>query len=218
MAMTTTSAATSATAPRLQVSGLYFAWPKRLMFDDWSCSLGPGITWLRGENGAGKTTLLKLLGGALDAKRGQIRLNGMDIREQPLAYREHSFWCSSESPDFSWLSVQEFLDLHLSLYPQTQSETVHAELEAFHMLPMLNHSINTLSLGQHKKLHLCLALALPVHLLLIDEPFNALDVDAIAHLRQRLSEPKRVQRQCIVMTSHVAPDVPLAQELNLELF
>ena len=220
MAITTESATSAATTltstvPQLQVANLSFAYPKRLMFDDWSCQLGPGITWLRGENGSGKTTLLKLLGGALDARGGQIRLNDWDIRQQPLAYREHSFWCSSESPDFSWLSVREFLDLHLSLYPQTQSAAVHAELEAFHMLPVLNNRINTLSLGQHKKLHLCLALALPVQLLLIDEPFNALDVDAIAHLRQRLSEPQRLQRQCIVMTSHVAPEVPLAQALML---
>ncbi len=218
MAMTTetaTSATLTSTVPQLQVANLSFAYPKRLMFDDWSCKLGPGITWLRGENGSGKTTLLKLLGGALDARGGHIRLNDWDILQQPLAYRAHSFWCSSESPDFSWLSVREFLDLHLSLYPQTQSEAVHAELAALHMLPVLNNSINTLSLGQHKKLHLCLALALPLQLLLIDEPFNALDVAAIAHLRQRLSEPERLQRQCIVMTSHVAPEVPLAQELML---
>lgn len=225
----TTSAATKGTTPnatsdtssgttpglQLRVSNLLFAYPKRLMFDDWCCTLGPGIHWLRGHNGTGKTTLLKLLGGALDFTRGQICLNEWDSRQHPLAYREHSFWCSSESPDFSWLSVQEFLDLHLSLYPQTASAAVHAELEAFHMLPMLGSSINTLSLGQHKKLHLTLALALPVQLLLIDEPFNALDMDAIAHLRQRLNEPERLQRQCIVLTSHVAPEVPLATELML---
>lgn len=205
-----------AAQPQLKVSQLAFGYPKRWMFDDWHCSLGPGITWLRGQNGSGKTTLLKLLGGALDAKRGSIQLNGLDIKQDALAYRKRSFWCSSEVPDFSWLSVQEFLDLHLALYPRSQSALVQAELEALKMLPTLNSSINTLSLGQHKKLHLMLALALPVDLLLIDEPFNALDVEAAQYLRQRLSDPARLARQCIVLTSHIAPELPLAAQLQLD--
>jgi ABC-2 type transport system ATP-binding protein len=183
------------------------------MFWKYSFTVGAGITWLRGRNGAGKTTLLKLLGGALDAQKGHIFLNQCEIRQHPLGYRLQSFWCSSETPEFSWLTLQEFLDLHVSLYPATDETALNAQLQAFGLLPMLDSTINTLSLGQHKKMHLSLALALPVVLLLIDEPFNALDVEAVAYLREQLHDPARRARQCIVMTSHVPPDVPLVGEM-----
>ena len=62
---------------------------------------------------------------------------------------------------------------------------------------------------------MALALALPVRLLLIDEPFNGLDASAMAYLRQRLSDPSRLARQCIVLTSHLAPDVPLAATVEI---
>ena len=60
-----------------------------------------------------------------------------------------------------------------------------------------------------------LALALPVKLLLIDEPFNGLDADAMAYLRERLSDPARLARQCIVLTSHLEPQLPLAATVQL---
>lgn len=186
------------------------------MFWEWSCTLGGGITWLRGSNGAGKTTLLKLLAGALTAQSGEICLNRWEIRRHPVNYRQHSFLCSSEIPDFSWLNLQEFLDLHLSLYPQACATNLNVQLSAFKLLPLLRQSIDTLSLGQQKKMYLALALALPVSLLLIDEPFNALDADAVDYLRRQLSDPGRLARQCILLTSHIAPDIPLAGEIMIE--
>ena len=93
--------------------------------------------------------------------------------------------------------------------------SLNGELGAFAMTSSLQQSITALSLGQHKKLQLALALALPVRLLLIDEPFNGLDAAAMAHLRTRLAEPARLARQCIVLTSHLAPEVPLAATVEI---
>ena len=64
-------------------------------------------------------------------------------------------------------------------------------------------------------MQLSLALALPVRLLLIDEPFNGLDADAVAYLRQQLSAPERLARQCVLLTSHLDPALPLAQTIQL---
>ena len=83
------------------------------------------------------------------------------------------------------------------------------------MAGSMQQSITALSLGQHKKLQLVLALALPVTLLLIDEPFNGLDADAMAYLRERLSDAGRLARQCIVLTSHLEPQLPLAATVQL---
>lgn len=201
--------------PVLRIDQLTFEYASHPLFRRFDLHLGAGITWLRGENGAGKTTLLKLAGGALTPHGGSIALDGVDLHAQPLAYRLQCCYCGGDTPQLPWLTVREILDLHLSLYPHTDPALLNAELEAFHLLHTLDQPVTTLSLGQHKKMQLSLALALPVRLLLIDEPFNGLDADAMAYLRRQLSAPERLARQCILLTSHLDPALPLAGTVQL---
>ena len=202
--------------PVLKVDGLRFRFDARAVFADFSVALAPGITWLRGANGKGKTTLLKLLGGALAPDAGTIVLDGVDIARAPLDYRLASFFCGGETPDLPWLTVTEWLDLHLALYPATSQHALNAQLAAFAIMDVLPQAIATLSLGQHKKLHLALALALPVKLLLIDEPFNGLDAAGMAHLRAQLTERAAKGDACIVLTSHLDPQLPVTRTLDLD--
>jgi len=199
----------------LRIEQLNFEYASHPLFQQFNLTLPAGVTWLRGENGAGKTTLLKLAGGALTPHAGQIWLDQIEIHAQPLAYRLHCYYCGGDTPQLPWLTVRDMLDLHIGLYPGTDTGLLNAELAAFHLVPTLDQPVTTLSLGQHKKMQLALALSLPVRLLLIDEPFNGLDVDAVAYLRQQLSAPQRLARQVIVLTSHLAPELPLTQTVQL---
>jgi ABC-2 type transport system ATP-binding protein len=85
------------------------------------------------------------------------------------------------------------------------------ELREMRLMPVLEQSVSALSLGQHKKMQLALAFALPVPLLLIDEPFNGLDAAALEYVRARLAARKGV----VVLTSHLEPQVQVAQVLQL---
>jgi ABC-2 type transport system ATP-binding protein len=201
--------------PVLSMEKLSFEYASHPLFRQFDLRLGAGITWLRGENGAGKTTLLKLAGGALTPHAGTVMLDQLEIRAQPLAYRLRCYYCGGDTPQLPWLTLREMLDLHLSLYPNTDPTLLNAELRAFHLLHALDQPVTTLSLGQHKKMQLSLALALPVRLLLIDEPFNGLDADAMAYLRAQLAAPERLARQCILLTSHLDPALPLAGTVQL---
>lgn len=201
--------------PVLQVESLGFRFDTRLVFNDFSVALEPGITWLRGPNGKGKTTLLRLIGGALIPHSGSIRLAGIDSAAAPLAYRLECFFCGGDLPELPWLTVQEFLDIHLALYPGADPVLVNAQLAAFGIREVLPQLLSTLSLGQHKKVQLALALALPVRLLLVDEPFNGLDTDAVAYLRRQLTERAADGKTCIVLTSHLDPEVPARHTLDL---
>ncbi|KQV89880.1 ABC transporter ATP-binding protein [Massilia sp. Root351] len=207
----------------LHIESLDFEYAARPLFRQLSLRLGAGITWLRGENGTGKTTLLKLAAGALQPHAGTIALAppgsgagpAIGSAAQPLAYRLQSYYCGGDTPELPWLTVRELLDLHVALYPATDAALLEAELRAFRLLIALDQPVTTLSLGQHRKMQLSLALALPVALLLIDEPFNGLDAAAVDYLRAQLADPARLARQCIVLTSHVEPGVPLAQTVEL---
>lgn len=201
---------------QVQIDGLHFHFDTRPVFADFSAVFPPGVTWLRGANGMGKTTLLKLMAGALTPSRGSIRLGQRDSAAHALAYRLAAFYCGGDLPELPWLSVQELLDLHLALYPSTEAAKVQAQLAAFAILDVLPQALSTLSLGQHKKVQLALALALPVDLLLVDEPFNGLDAAAMAWLRAELDARAQTGAQTIILTSHVDPHITVVQALDLD--
>ena len=202
--------------PVVEVAGLGFHFKTRSVFHGLDLRLAPGLTWLRGRNGRGKTTLLKLLGGALAPGSGSIRLGGLDSRRDALAYRRHSFYCGGEAPALDWLTAGEWLDLHLSLYPDADRDALHGRLDAFHIADVAAQPVSGLSLGQYKKLQLALALALPVRLLLIDEPFNGLDTQAVEVLQDTLARREQARDTCIVLTSHLALRVAPTAMLDLD--
>jgi ABC-2 type transport system ATP-binding protein len=199
----------------LKVTGLAFRFDARMVFSDFSLTLAPGITWLRGPNGKGKTTLLRLMAGALLPQAGSIAIGAIDSAAEPLAYRLASFFTGGDLPELPWLTVREFLDIHMALYPAAQDGLVARQLDAFGVRETLPQLLSTLSLGQHKKVQLALALALPVQLLLVDEPFNGLDAQAIAYLREQLDQRAAARDACIVLTSHVDPQVAIGRTVDL---
>lgn len=200
----------------VKVDGLAFHFKTRSVFAGLDLRLAPGLTWLRGRNGRGKTTLLKLLGGALAPNGGSIRLDGLDSRRDALAYRRLSFYCGGEVPELDWLTAGEWLDLHLALYPQADLPALQARLALFHIADIAHQPVSGLSLGQYKKLQLALALALPVRLLLIDEPFNGLDAQAVEVLQEELARRAAARASCIVLTSHLALRVAPTVTLDLD--
>jgi ABC-2 type transport system ATP-binding protein len=202
--------------PVLRVESLAFRFDTHLVFNDFSATLEPGVTWLRGPNGKGKTTLLRLVAGALAPQAGRIVLDDIDCAAQPLAYRLATFFCGGDVPELPWLTVQEFFDIHMDLYPGAQPALVNAQLSAFGIEDVLQQRLSTLSLGQHKKVQLALALTLPVRLLLIDEPFNGLDSAAIDYLRAQLGARAAARTTCIVLTSHLDPQIPVRATLDLD--
>ncbi|WP_075793739.1 ABC transporter ATP-binding protein [Massilia putida] len=201
--------------PSVDVENLGFHFATRSVFLGLNLQLGPGLTWLRGRNGRGKTTLLKLLGGALAPSRGHIRLDGLDSAKDALAYRRLSFYCGGEAPALDWLTAREWLELHLALYADADRDALGRHLDAFQIADIGSQPVAGLSLGQYKKLQLALALALPARLLLVDEPFNGLDVQAVDVLEAALARRAGAGTSCIVLTSHL--DLRLAPTATLDL-
>ena len=195
----------------LDIRALSFDFDSGPVFRDFSLQCATGVHWLRGPNGAGKTTLMRLACGALHPAAGKLVIDGTDSAQAPAAYRSKVFYCGGEEPDLPWLTVREYLELHAALYGQADAGAIHRHLEEFGIGTTLGQSMNTLSLGQHKKVQLSLAMALPVSVLLLDEPFNGLDSAAQEKLDRYLSSPART----ILLASHLEPHVPLAGTIAL---
>jgi ABC-type multidrug transport system ATPase subunit len=137
-----------------------------------------GFLLVTGPNGSGKTTLLRLMAGLLvptsgtlevEADRGAIGFLG----HEPLLYRE--------------LTALENLNLFGRLYriPE-RGERTGMLLERFGLWRVRNERVGSFSRGMTQRLALCRTLLHESDLLLLDEPFNALDAEGATLLDQQL--------------------------------
>jgi len=137
-----------------------------------------GFAVVTGPNGSGKTTLLRLLVGLAVPTRGDLVVGAERSRigylaHEPLVYRE--------------LSAVENLDLYGRLYrvPERR-ERVGMLLERFGLWDARNERVSTYSRGMTQRLALCRTLLHDPELLVLDEPYSALDEDGMALLDREL--------------------------------
>jgi ABC-type multidrug transport system ATPase subunit len=139
-----------------------------------------GFLIVTGANGSGKTTLLRLCAGLLAPTGGELRVEtgraGIGfLAHEPLVYRE--------------LTAMENLDLYGRLYriPERRERTGML-LERFGLWDVRNERAGSFSRGMLQRLALCRSLLHEPDLLLLDEPFNALDAEGTELLARELEE------------------------------
>jgi len=174
------------------INNLTFSYPDNPVFSQLNWNTGESrIIGLIGRNGAGKTTLFKLIAGYLKSAGGEITLNGDKIRPGDCAFME-------TMPHFyPMITGREFLDIFKIRQPGFEAD----RWNEFFKLP-LDKTIEHYSTGMQKKLSFLSIIALNKKLLLLDEPFNGLDFDAVQLLRQII--PHISQRgSTILLSSHI---------------
>ena len=150
-----------------------------------------GFVLVTGPNGSGKTTLLRLVAGLLAPTRGELEVEVERGRvgflgHEPLVYRE--------------LTALENLDLYGRLYRvRERRERIGMLLERFGLWEARGERTGSFSRGMLQRLALCRALLHEPDLLLLDEPFNALDADGTELLERELTELAR-ERTFLVAT------------------
>ncbi len=132
---------------------------------------------LLGPSGCGKTTLLRIIAGLMNADRGSVRLDGQDITSVATHQRGVGVVFQSYAL-FPHLSVADNVAFGLKAQklPKDQSDaTVARFLDLVHMRPMADRPVRGLSGGQQQRVAVARALAVAPKLMLLDEPFSALD-------------------------------------------
>ncbi len=205
--------------PLMRVRDLTFSYPRRRVFTLWSHDFNGGLTWVRGSNGCGKSTLLKLLAGSLQAFAGQVEVQGLDVKVQPLRYRRSVFFCGPGPIVFDHLSPTEFFGFMRTLYPGVDSRALARHVDGFELNPFLNLPLSTLSTGTQRKVWLAIALSAGTRVTLLDEPLNALDAKSAAHLRAALLECAQDGSRAWIVASHeeLGAAAPLATLLDMTL-
>ncbi len=132
---------------------------------------------LLGPSGCGKTTLLRIVAGLLAADRGSVRLDGEDITGRPPHRRDVGVVFQNYAL-FPHLSVAENVAFGLKARRRAAGDvepTVKRFLELVHLTDFAGRSVRALSGGQQQRVAVARALAVRPKLLLLDEPFSALD-------------------------------------------
>jgi len=132
---------------------------------------------LLGPSGCGKTTLLRIVAGLLSADRGTVRLDRQDITRLPPHKRDVGVVFQNYAL-FPHLSVAENVAFGLKARRRGEAETreaVRRFLDLVHLSDFADRSVRALSGGQQQRVAVARALAVKPKLLLLDEPFSALD-------------------------------------------
>jgi len=162
------------------------------------------ITSLLGPSGSGKTTVLRLLAGLEEPDRGTIAIDGDDVTATPARLRNVGFVFQSYAL-FNHMTVKENIAFGLSIRKAAKKE-IDARVEellALIRLPDIGAKFpKELSGGQRQRVALARALATKPRVLLLDEPFGALDARVRAELREWLAALHEETRTTTILVTH----------------
>ena len=160
-----------------------------------------------GGNGSGKSTLLSILAGLLAPTDGLLKVS---------ADRSEIGYLGHEPLVYSELTALENLDLFGSLYRvAARRERAGMLLERYSLWDVLEEPVSTFSRGMQQRLGLCRALLHDPQLLILDEPYAALDAAGSSLLDEQLGE--LADTRTVVVSSHMPERVESLATLKLAL-
>jgi heme ABC exporter ATP-binding subunit CcmA len=169
---------------------------------------------LLGRNGAGKTTLLRIMAGLSKASEGSVRIAGADVRRESTRRRigvlGHGISLYDE------LSACENLTLFAKLYGLAEPEKLALEwLERTGLGRVRDGLVREFSRGMRQRLAVARAFIHEPEVLLLDEPFTALDDRAIAVLQSLLGDAHALGRTIVISTHQLKEALELATHVAL---
>lgn len=154
-----------------------------------------------GQSGCGKSTLLNLIAGLEKPTAGEILLDGKQVEgpssDRVVMFQDHAL--------FPWLSVIENVKFGMKIAgvsPDIQEETAVKYLRLMQLEDCRDYAIHQLSGGMRQRVALARALTLDSKLLLMDEPFSALDKQTSNRLRGELQDIWLQTRRTILFITH----------------
>ncbi len=174
--------------------------------DDLSLEIEAGeICAFIGHNGAGKTTTLKACAGILEFNKGEILIDGMSIKENPLECKKIMAYLPDNPDLYEVLTGVKYLNFVSDVYgvnPEDRKARIKELANLLGIYDNLPQPISTYSHGMKQKLAIISALVHKPKLLMMDEPFVGLDPTATHHLKNFMKELCK-EGSAIFFSTHV---------------
>jgi sulfate transport system ATP-binding protein len=188
-----------------------------LALDDVSVEVGSGsLTALLGPSGSGKSTLLRIVAGLETADAGSVSIDGVDVTGRPPQKRGVGFVFQHYAA-FKHMTVHDNVAFGLRIRKRPKAEIaerVSRLLQLVQLDRFAKRFPSQLSGGQRQRMGLARALAIDPSVLLLDEPFGALDARVRAELREWL---RRLHEETHTTTVIVTHDQDEAMEVADEV-
>jgi len=191
------------------MAGVRFSYAGRVVLDNLDLAIRAGESVaLVGRSGAGKSTLLKLINRLLLPDAGAVMVHGRDTRDwDPIALRRRTGYVLQEIGLFPHLTVEENVALvpRLEGWPDARRRARAHELLELVGLPPAEFAARwprELSGGQRQRVGVARALAVDPPIVLMDEPFGALDSITRQELRSEFQRIRHQLRQTVVFVTH----------------
>ena len=158
-----------------------------------------------GPNGAGKTTSIRMLTGILQPDEGELLLDGISIKERPIAAKRTFAFVPDNPETFSRLKAIEYLDFISDVYkiPQEEKmERIKTYCEKFGMMENLSSRIASFSHGMKQKIFLIASLITDPKNWILDEPMVGLDPEAAFTIKEIMRE-RAAAGKTIFFSTHV---------------
>lgn len=144
-----------------------------------------------GHNGAGKTTLLKCITGIHDYEKGDIFIDGVNLKEEIMTCKSKIAYIPDNPDLYEYLTGIQYLNFVADVFQvsvEEREDKIHKYADAFEITQSLGDLISSYSHGMKQKLAIISALVHSPKLLILDEPFVGLDPKASIILKQVMAE------------------------------
>ena len=158
-----------------------------------------------GHNGAGKTTTLKSVAGILQFDGGEILVDGVSIKADPLVCKKKMAYIPDNPDLYDFMTGIQYLNFVADIFgvpTQERTQRINQLAEAFELTASLNQSIGSYSHGMKQKLAIISAWVHQPELILMDEPFVGLDPKA-SHILKEMMRDVCSRGGAIFFSTHV---------------
>ncbi len=198
----------------VQLKNISVFFNKRQIIDNLNLSINKReILGMLGPNGVGKSTIFNIITGLLDPSFGKIFIEGFDATKLPINERFNKFKLGLV-PQYGGLIQDLTLEDNLKMVgeihikeKELRNHKLNKLINQFEFESLLNIKAKNLSGGQKKKLVIAMALVNDPKILLLDEPFAALDILTIKMLQEIIINLQSTEEISVVITDHNANDL-----------
>lgn len=189
---------------RLVINGLSKRFNDKWALIDLNLEIGAGeIFVLLGPNGAGKTTTLKLIAGLLQPTRGSIRIDDIDLRQDPIRAKSRIGYVPDQPFIYDKLTGREFINFVAGIFriPPADYRVRRDELFAkFEIGEWIDEPTESYSHGMKQKVIMCQLLLHDPPLILVDEPLVGLDPKSSKVVRETFLKLRDNGKSLLVST------------------
>lgn len=188
----------------LKIEKLTFGYDEAPVLRDVNLTVDGGeILLIEGENGAGKTTLLKCINNIVNNGKN-IFIDGVEIYKNKDKLRDISF-VMSEDFLYEYMTVEENINFFRYLFDENDKYVaeVNRFCEETGIKEYKNALVKTLSQGTRNKLYLAIMLSKKHRILILDEPFTALDKHTQEIIINKVTQYKKTSEKCVIVVTHI---------------